>query len=288
MKRLIAPFLITLLLVSAGASAATWNITYPRPFTDFDLRSRYPMQLLTLALEQTGVKYKLIPSDRIMLQSRALKQLGENRGVNVVWSMTDQVREKDLLPIRIPIYKGLIGWRVFLINKQVSDSLGGISTLDELRQFKAIQGYDWPDTKILQSNGFDVVTSKEYQALFSMLSQARGDFFPRSLVEVWSEVDGENVDEDLLVESQFGVRYPTAMYYFVNKRNVTLANLIEKGLEKALANGKFDELFAQVHRPSLERANMDNRVFFELDNPLLPETTPLERKELWYSQNKGQ
>ena len=266
------------------AQAATWNITYPRPFTEFDLRSRYPVQLLTLALEQTGVKYKLVPSDRIMLQSRSLKQLAENRGVNVVWSMTDQSREKDLLPVRIPIYKGLIGWRVFLIKQETQPALESVNSLNALMAFKAIQGYDWPDTKILQSNGFEVATSKEYQAMFSMLSQSRGDFFPRSLVEVWPEVEEAQGDEKFVVEANLGVRYPTAMYYFVNKRNVTLKNLIEKGLEIALKNGKFDALFNQVHSESLERANMKDRVFFELDNPLLPSGTPLDRKELWYSQ----
>lgn len=286
MRRVLATLLASLLFVSFGATGATWNITYPRPFTDFDTGSRYPMELLRLALDQTGVKYKLVPSDRIMLQSRALKQLAENRTINVVWSMTDQNRERDLLPVRIPIYKGLIGWRVLLINKELAGRLQVVNSIEALREFKAIQGYDWPDTKILQSNGFEVVTSKDHQALFSMLEQSRGDFFPRSLVEVWEELEVRGEEQNVMVESHLGVRYPTAMYYFFNKRNVTLANLVEKGLEKAIANGKFDELFAQIHQQILNKAQMDNRLFFELENPLLPEGTPLDRKELWYQQGQ--
>ena len=273
-----------LFCVSVVASAATWQITYPRPFTETDLRSQYPLELLTLALEQTGVKYRLLPSDRIFLQSRALKQLEENREINVVWSMTDENREKNLLPIRIPIYKGLIGWRIFFVKQDMIGHLGQVNSLEGLRQLKAIQGYDWPDTKILQSNGFEVITSKEYQAMFSMLAQSRGDFFPRSLVEIWGEVEGQEMEEDVIVESRLGIRYPTAMYYFVNKRNVTLANLIRNGLEKAITNGQFNELFSKLNRQIIDKANMQNRQFFELENPLLPKATPLAREELWYQQ----
>lgn len=264
------------------ASAATWNITYPRPLTEFDQRSGYPVELLQLALDQTGVKYEMEASDRILLQAKALKQLAENREINVVWTMTDKTREDLLLPIRIPIFKGLIGWRVFLIKDRSRNRFAKIGSLQDLRNLTAIQGHEWPDTKILQANGFDVVTSKEYQALFSMLEQSRGDFFPRSLVEIWTELSSENVATSIDVESRFGVRYPTAMYFFVNKRNSTLARLIETGLEKAIANGEFDKLFQRVHSSALNRANMNRRQFFELTNPLLPENTPVERTELWY------
>ena len=103
------------LLVSLSAQAATWRITYPRPMSESDKRAIYPVKLLALALEQTGVQYSLMPSERIMLQNKALKRLMDSRDVNVVWSVTDKQREQQLLPIRIPIYKGLIGWRLLLI-----------------------------------------------------------------------------------------------------------------------------------------------------------------------------
>jgi hypothetical protein len=65
---------------------------------------------------------------------------------------------------------------------------------------------------------------------------------------------------------------------------VPLANLLEKGLEKAIANGKFEELFLRVHQPILDKSNIKTRRFFELENVFLPKETPLERTELWYEQ----
>lgn len=269
-------------LINANCHAASWRINYPRPVSVTDTRGEYPLKLLALALEQTGVNYRLISSDRIMQQSRSIKRLMDNREVNVVWTMTDEQREEQLLPIRIPIYKGLIGWRIFIIRKDMASRFEYIQGLDQLLKLNPIQGSDWPDTKILQANGFDVLTSPSHQEIFTLLANAQGDFFPRSLVEIWDEVELNNIDNKFKVEPKFGIRYPAAMYYFVNKNSVPLANLIRTGLEKAIKNGKFDELFYETHQPYLDKADLSHRTFYQLQNSFLPIKTPLHRKELWF------
>jgi hypothetical protein len=270
------------MLVSFNAFSASWRINYPRPLSDSDRRADYPLKLLALALDQTGVNYRLIASDRIMPQSKALKRLMDNREVNVVWSMTDEQREEQLLPIRIPIYKGLIGWRIFIIRKDMDSRFKYIQSLDHLLKLNPIQGSDWPDTKILQANGFDAITATDHDALFKMLANAQGDFFPRSIVEIWEEMNTNNPKNQFEIEPKLGIRYPAAMYYFLNKNSVPLANLIRIGLEKAIENGKFDELFLEEHQEYLDKSELDNRTFYQLQNTYLPIKTPLHRKELWY------
>jgi hypothetical protein len=275
---------IILLLVSINCQGATWRITYPRPLSDSDMRSQYPVQLLSLALDQTGVNYTLRHSDLIMLQNKALNRLTDNRDVNVVWSMTDTQREEQLLPIRIPIYKGLIGWRLLLIRDDMVERFKYIQQFEHMIKLNPLQGRDWPDTKILQANGFNVVMDDNYANLFNMLRKAQGDFFPRSVVEVWGEVDNAAFNENLMIEQHLVLKYPAAMYFFVNKKSVPLANLLQSGLEKAIANGKFDELFLRAHQKYLDRANISKRRVFELQNSFLPPATPLEREELWYQE----
>jgi hypothetical protein len=68
----------------------------------------------------------------------------------------------------------------------------------------------------------------------------------------------------------------------VNKRNVTLAKLIETGLERAIADGSFDELFNEHFGETIERLDLENATYFQLANPLLPELTPTSKQELWY------
>ena len=270
-----------LLLLTGQASAALWSITYPRPLSENDLRSEYPVALLTLALEKTGVKYSLLPSDRILLQGKALRQLKENREVNVVWSMTDAQREKDLLPIRIPIAKGLIGWRVFLTTKDQLKYFKTINSMNELMKMTPVQGEEWPDTKILQANGFNVYTVPEYPQAFSILQSGRARLFPRSVIEVLNELESDDLPADIVLEQKFAMHYPTAMYFFVNKGNPTLARLIETGLERALEDGSFDALFRSTYQETLDKLGLENRRVFELDNPSLPPATPVSNHKYW-------
>jgi hypothetical protein len=246
------------------------------------MRTAYPVRLLSLALDQTGVNYQLTPSDKVLVQGKALKKLAANREINVLWSATNPLREEQLLPIRIPIYKGLIGWRLLLIRDDMSERFKYIQESEHLIKLIGVQGHDWPDTKILQANGFEVATSNNYETLFDMLRNAQADFFPRSLVEVWGELDNPVFSKRLVLEPNIVIRYPTAMYFFVNQQSLPLANLLEKGLEMAIANGKFDELFLEVHQELMDKSNIKERRFFDMNNAFLPKTTPLERKELWH------
>lgn len=276
--------LLCALLISTQSAAALWTINYPKPLDDSDARAEYPIALLKLALDKTGVNYELLPSDRILLSSKALRQLRENREVNVVWSMTDSQREKDLLPIRIPIAKGLIGLRVFVINVDREAEFARVSSKNELMNFTPLQGEEWPDTKILQANGFNVATVPNFKDAYSLLLQNKGDFFPRSVIEVTAELEGRS--ESLKLEPDMAVYYPTAMYYFVNKSNPTLARLIETGLNRAIEDGSFEALFKSSNEAILEQLDIKNRRIYTLDNPLLPPETPLADERLWYVLDK--
>ncbi|MBU2977341.1 transporter substrate-binding domain-containing protein [Alteromonas sp. C1M14] len=269
-------------LLSVSAHAALWSITYPRGLDDKDLRTEYPLAILTLALEKTGVKYKLKPSDRIMLKGKALRQLKENREVNVVWSVTDAQREKDLLPIRIPLTKGLMGWRVFLIKESQRARFDRAFNKTEMRNLIPVSGEEWPDTKILQANGFNVFTVPSFTDAYNILETNRADFFPRSVVEVENEIEAGYFSSDIVLDEHHAIYYPTAMYFFVNKGNTTLARLIETGLQMALEDGSFDALFFSTYESTLKDLKINERDTIFIDNPLLPPQTPVDDPTLWY------
>ncbi len=90
---------------------AAETIIYSWPATlQQDPRSYYPIALLRLALAKAGGDYELKPSKRDQSQRRSLRQLAAGLGMDVVWTFTSIEREKNLLPIRIPIDRGLLGW----------------------------------------------------------------------------------------------------------------------------------------------------------------------------------
>ena len=266
---------------------AATTVIYPREVIPNDPHWGYPLRLLDLGLKKSGGKYVLQPSARGgILQGRAIRALERgDPGVTLLWTMTNKEREAKLLPIRIPIYKGLIGWRIPLVRAADRDRFKHVKTKTDLARFSAGQGHDWPDTEILRFNGIQVETSSHYAGLFGMLGLGRFDFFPRSIAEIWDEV-ATTQTPGLVVESHIVLHYPAAFYFFVSKKNPQLARDLERGLNLAVADGSFDALFNEYHSDMIARANIKDRTIIRMENPTLPPETPLHRKELWLNPER--
>lgn len=244
-------------------------------------RDEYFSRVLTLALEKTGKPYRLEPVTLSNFrESRSVMSVA--KGVyDIHWMNTNATRETVLRPIRVPLFKGLIGWRLLLLRPEDKNRFEGMTGLEPLKELKAVQGHDWPDSKVLEANGLEVVRTPHWEGMFKMLYAGRVDYFPRSVLEIWDEqrtFDALN----LVVDDHVVLYYPSAYYFFVRKENHELAALIEKGLNVAIADGSFDRLLMAHFGDDIERANLNERRIIRLDNPTLTPLTPLEREELWY------
>jgi len=274
--------LLVFALTGLPTSYATEQLSYPLHSDGVDPET-YALALLTAALERSPGRYQLQPTPMPMAQSRALLAIEhDSKNVQVIWTMTTREREERLLPIRIPIYRGLIGWRVVLQRQADAGQLAAVQDIAALKQFSFGQRHDWPDTAILRANGLQVITSQHYQGLFQMLDAGRFKLFPREIVVAWQEqaraaANGLHlsVDEHLLLH------YPSAFYFFTSRNRPDLASAIERGLEAMIADGSFQRLFEQYHGDTLRQAKLHSRRVIELHNPDLPPATPFNRKALW-------
>ncbi|POZ61315.1 hypothetical protein [Chromobacterium alticapitis] len=281
MKKAWCLLLLCALCGWAEAQGDAVDIRYAQVSGGEDPHWPYIQALLLLACSEMGQRCALIP-DRDMNQGRAMEQMTRgDAGVDVFWGMTSREREQKLLTVRIPLDKGLIGWRVPLINADRPRLFLGVNSLRQLAAFRAGQGMDWPDTQILRSAGLPVSTNPDYLNLFSMLRQHRYDYFPRSVIEVRQELESPN-SQGLMLEPHLLLHYPTAFYFFVAPRRPELANMLRLGLEKGLADGSFERTFHAFNDEHLRGLNLSGRTIIELPNPLLPEATPLSRRELWF------
>jgi hypothetical protein len=282
-RRRLLLLLAALALLAAGpAAAAPRTIVFPRAEQGGDRRDDYPVQLLLLALGKAAPgAYAFAPHKVFMLQERALQELQAAPGLDIVWTMTTAERERSLMPIRVPLDRGLLGWRLLLVRQDAAQRFAAVRTTDALRPLRAGQGADWPDTDILKAAGLKVETTLRYGDLFANLSAGRIDYFPRSLLEVWSEAAAHS-DEGLVVETNLVLHYPTAMYFFVKRSDTTFAADLRKGLEMALADGSMQVLFERHYGSAIRRAGLGRRTVIELKNPLLPPETPLDDRRLWF------
>lgn len=211
----------------------------------------------------------------------------ENKDIDVVWAGTSISLEDKLLPIRIPVLKGMLGYRVFIIRPEDQEKYSQIESLEQLKRLTAGQGTFWEDTRILKENGITTVTTNKFNNLFPMLVGKRYDFFPRGLHEPWVELERFSRYK-LAVEKEIILVYPYAMYFFVAKDNQQLADKIESGMIKAIQDGSYDKLFfnSLLIKRTLAEANLANRRIFRLENKALPMNTPLDNKSLWLDFSK--
>ncbi|WP_189346150.1 substrate-binding periplasmic protein [Undibacterium macrobrachii] len=251
-----------------------------------DERGQYPISLLKLALSKSGVAYEAKPSKHDMPQWRTLRHVQMGKELDVVWTFTSPERERDLLPIRIPIDRGLLGWRLLLVNRSDSDYFARLESADQLKALRSGQGHDWPDFPILQANGFNVTSSSSYQGLFAMLERGRIRYFPRSMTEIQAEVDAHQ-KQAFAIAPRWVIYYPAPLYFFVKKDNYALAQAIERGLTIAMKDGSMRQLFVRHFGNMIKQAQLDKREVITIRNPQLSEQTPLLKTELWFSPVLG-
>jgi len=259
--------------VSLGAHAEPLTVVYPGTFSPDEHRASYYVALLDLVMSKSGTAYKL--QTGAVKSGNFIAQLAEVNGdIDVNWGITSRSYEDNLLPVRIPIDKGILGWRLFLIRAGDQRKFDKIHSLQQLKSVVAGQQRYWSDVDVLRANGLSVVEGSDYYNLFNMLAGERFEYFPRGVGEIWGEADN-SAKLGLVVEQHLALHYPVNAYFFVSRRNFKLAKLIEQGLRTAIKDGSFDKLFDQYNGAAIKRAGLKDRTVFELKNPLQPEIKPL-------------
>jgi hypothetical protein len=279
-SRLWTALLVFALVLALGRAQAT-TITFPAPESANDHSyNDYASALLRLALAKTGTSYQVKVATQPMKQSRAALEIAAASGkIDIMATMTSREREAQLLPIRIPVTKGLMGWRISLLSARRASQFSHVHTVADLKPFQAGQGHDWPDIDIMRANGLAVRGIATFEGMFSMLSAHRIDYFPRPVITVWNEAKAH---DKLVVDPGIVIRFPTADYFFVGRHNLRLADDLRRGLELAIADGTFDRLFYTHYGDAIALAKLPQRRMIDLSNPLLSPETPLARPELWF------
>ncbi|MCP4989655.1 MAG: hypothetical protein GY928_27450 [Colwellia sp.] len=67
-----------------------------------------------------------------MFQGRTLVEVKYNRNFSVVWTMTSKTRESELDPIRVPLLRGVGGYRIFLIKAGEQERFSEINNVKQL------------------------------------------------------------------------------------------------------------------------------------------------------------
>lgn len=284
---------LLLLWVFFALHARAMVLTYPKAESSGDSRYDYDWAVLLSAMEKTRSTYgafEIKPSLHPLPPARiSLEMLRPNSEINLFVRATSAELEKTFLPILIPVDRGLLGYRIFLIRPADQKKFAAVKSLDDLRQLSVGQGRGWADVAILNAAKFTVVEGSSYEGLFPMLKLHRFDFLSRSLDEAWREYDERQLQNELMVEPGLLLYYPLPRYFFVRRdaEGALLAQRIATGMELMIKDGSLIKLFEQHKAALIKRAGLAQRRIFRIPNPHLSAQTPLNRPELWYDPVKG-
>jgi hypothetical protein len=192
---------------------------------------------------------------------------------------TNVARETQMIPIKIPLYQGMLGLRLLLVNNHQHQILSKVRTLQDLQQLTAGHGLHWADLSVYGANDLSVLPHKDYESIFKLLELGRIDYFHRGLNEIWSELNQHN--DSLSIADNVMLYYPLPVYFFVTKTKPELANLLEKGLLLAIKDGSFKELFEEKMGDFIVKGKLETRTLITLKNPDLPPNTPFIETNWW-------
>ncbi len=242
-------------------------------------RYQFGADLLHLALSKLNTPFEIITQDTQGVNEGRGELLVISGELDLQWVSTSNGREENMIPIKIPIYRGMLGLRLLLVTKLNYPTMSKISSLSQLREFVGGHGSHWLDLPVYKANELKVKTYGNYQTLFAQLEHNRFDYFHRGLNEIWQEQ--LNHADKLKIAGNIMLFYPHPVYYFVNKDRPKLAKKIEEGLKMTLMDGSFKKLFLSAHNDIIKKAQLAKRKLIVLKNPVVPSNSPKLNTQWW-------
>ncbi|NRA72302.1 MAG: hypothetical protein HRU24_14890 [Gammaproteobacteria bacterium] len=265
---------------------ATTQLRYPPAQDKNNITHDYIVGLLALILDKTSKEYggmEVIDST-FMTQGRAEIELQRGTNVDVVSFGSSIERENKFLAIKIPILRGILGFRMSIIRKDFESEFSQIKTIDDLKKYSACQGMHWPDSDILEAAELKVIRNASHESLFRQVVAKRCDYFPRSVQEGPLEIALKTKKyPELMFYRHLIIHYPYPAYFFVSKNNNALHQRLFKGFNLAIEDGSFQRyLHSHIGTKDVFPASKWlNNTIVEITNPLLSEGTDIDNSLYW-------
>jgi hypothetical protein len=244
-------------------------------------RYDYGEKLLDLALSKLDIPYQInviTPNNEMLNEARGEIEVIKGN-IDIQWMSTTIDRESQMIPIKTPIYQGILGLRLLLVNQLQHQTFSQISTLEDLQKLTGGHGLHWGDLPVYAANELPVLSHKHYNSIFKMLELGRIDYFHRGLNEIWGEL--ATYKDTLKIADNVMLFYPLPVYFFVTKSNPELAKQLEKGIRLASEDGSFKKLFEQSVGHYIANGKLESRKLIILKNPNLPKNTPFIETNWW-------
>jgi hypothetical protein len=268
-------------------AAETPELRVPKPRAIDDPAYLYFAGLLQKALQKAanGREVPQLVTTIDMAEDRMVRELRADRIIDIFWLGGSKERARGLLVVPIPLERGLVGYRQFIIRKERVPEFDTIKTVADLAHLKACQGAQWGDTEILRAAKLNLVTSVNYEGLFKQLAAGRCDYFPRGFHQGKVEMAKRAAAyPELVVYEPLILHYPFAAYFYVHPKNKMLAQWLQDGLEKMIDDGELIAYMQQQEHTSraFPLRGAEARRLLVLPNHNLPAFSDEKNPRYWF------
>ncbi|MBB6252384.1 hypothetical protein [Nitrospirillum iridis] len=203
--------------------------------------SAYVLEVLKLALTKSGQPYVLKIDHRALPTGQVLHLLEQpdNGTVDVYWLASSPALEAHFQPVRVPLDRGLMGYRLLAVNEAAQAKIGDGTAAP----LSFAQGEGWPESRLLRAAGLTV--HETAGNLYNAVATGGADAAPRSSLDIDQEVArAQDAGVPVTVARDVALFYRDFyLYFFVAKHNDRLADMLQDGLYRAYADGSFMALF---------------------------------------------
>lgn len=265
---------------TANQEASLNNVETSIVLPNYDGRegpNRYVERLITSALATLGqsavIAYHPLPSN----VKRIEKLLSDEGAIDVAWLPATRQRIERLSYVPVPIYQGLHGTRLLLVNQTKLSEFAKVDTIEGLKALIGVQHRTWSDTEVLKSNGLPINGELEYDNMLRAIESGLADYFPRSAMTIQSE-QRRLASRGIVIEPRLSLVYPNYFLLFVSTRSPALLADLSRGVDNMASNGELQVLFKNFFDARFEGLNLHNRTRIVLSNPELPDSLVEELK----------
>jgi hypothetical protein len=187
------------------------------------------------------------------------------------------VNTNNVIPVEFPVLNGMLGLRSLILTRENLPALQRAMAPSAFKELVAGMGAKWVDVEIMAANHIHVVEAQKFDALFPMLMHKRFDYVPLSVLEAQTALAEHRFTyPNLVISDEVSLFYPIPFYLYVNARRPQLAERLEKGLQKIIADGSLEQLFEKHFSYVYTELQRTRKHLVILDNPLI---TPEKNRE---------
>ncbi|MCC9662050.1 MULTISPECIES: hypothetical protein [Pseudoalteromonas] len=261
-------FILCVMVSFANYADEQLVIKLARPDYPLVQKNEYIHDVLEKSFAVMKVDATLLYNVKPMNDKRIVEQLTHNKAVTLAWLSLPGEIPDSLVRTTTPLYKGLHGKRLLIIREGDEATFHKVNNLDTLKQLIGLQQQSWYDYTVMKNNGLTVNGDLDYLGMIKALETGLGDYFPRSVLAIESELV-KLKQFHLIIEPSLMLQYPSNYYFYLSKENQHIADLLEQGMQKLQRSGELERIYLHYFGDVEKRLKLKQRLTITLEKTAL-------------------